>query len=402
MPTSAESDKNKKDKSSILNHKSEYLKEIDDLQAIFNKKYDEIIEILEKCNFNVESCFEKLQEDICFETPSNDNVYDNIFENEAENFYLVVNNELKTIDKKTIEIQKSIENEILWNNQNNKINNNYKKSNYKYNDDEDFLDKDLYDIKNDNIRRDLKKLYECFYQINQYDIKLVYYQFLNFKKTYDYLIKNNPNLNHYKNSSKLDNLFKENCYVNNSNKEYRQNLVYEDLNNNLNDDNDNIYNLNLYEKQEKIINKESIDKLHEKWRKLITYSNFFYKNGNKEKAKKFLNQSKNIKELILFNLANENSNKLDNDYNIIDLHGFTLDESKILVSSRIKQILISHRNLEISTTQSVLNIITGVGKHSKNGPVLYPNLIIFLEKNYSNLKKKYFPDRGIIKVLCKS
>lgn len=116
IPTSADSFKNKSDKNIIINHKAEYLKEIDDLQAIFMKKYEEIIEVLEKCNFNIESAFEKLQEDLCFETPNkNEELNDDInIENEADEFFILVNNELKTVDQKTIEIQKSIENEIHY------------------------------------------------------------------------------------------------------------------------------------------------------------------------------------------------------------------------------------------------------------------------------------------------
>ena len=98
---------------------------------------------------------------------------------------------------------------------------------------------------------------------------------------------------------------------------------------------------------------------------------------------------KNNKEHALGNLYNKNEH-------YIDLHGLSLEESKMIINKIFKTLSIKKEKENIKNMTLV--IIVGVGKHSKNNkPVLLPGLISWLEiKN--NYRFKVDNYNGIIRV----
>ena len=111
-------------------------------------------------------------------------------------------------------------------------------------------------------------------------------------------------------------------------------------------------------------------------------------NKIKEKKKVYIFM-KNNKEHALCNLYNKN------EY-YIDLHGLSLEESKMIINKLIKTLYMKKEKTNIKNMTLV--IIVGVGKHSKNNkPVLLPGLISWLEiKN--NYRFKVDNYNGIIRV----
>ena len=112
---------------------------------------------------------------------------------------------------------------------------------------------------------------------------------------------------------------------------------------------------------------------------------------NKIMEKKKINLfMKNNKEHAIGNLYNKNEH-------VIDLHGLSLEESKMIIKKKFKT-LSKKKELE-NIDKIILVIITGVGKHSKNyKPVLLPGLISWIE-NKSNYRFKVDENNGIIRVI---
>ena len=112
---------------------------------------------------------------------------------------------------------------------------------------------------------------------------------------------------------------------------------------------------------------------------------------NKIMEKKKINLfMKNNKEHAIGNLYNKNEH-------VIDLHGLSLEESKMIIKKKFKT-LSKKKELE-DIDKIILVIITGVGKHSKNyKPVLLPGLISWIE-NKSNYRFKVDENNGIIRVI---
>lgn len=77
--------------------------------------------------------------------------------------------------------------------------------------------------------------------------------------------------------------------------------------------------------------------------------------------------------------------------NIVDLHGLTLLEGKMIIEKKL--------NMISKKEKALLKIITGKGKHSENNiPVLYPEILSWLEKK-PFLKVKGELDKGYISVI---
>ena len=112
---------------------------------------------------------------------------------------------------------------------------------------------------------------------------------------------------------------------------------------------------------------------------------------NKIMEKKKINLfMKNNKEHAIGNLYNKNEH-------VIDLHGLSLEESKMIIKKKFNT-LPKQKELE-DIDKIILVIITGVGKHSKNyKPVLLPGLISWIE-NKSNYRFKVDENNGIIRVI---
>ena len=303
--------------------------------------------------------------------------------------------------------------------QNNKVNN------IKENEEEEyFLDKPIKDIKSKEIRDALKKLSKVFPLEDEFTIKWVYYQYMDYNASYQHLSKKNgnksSNLKNLINSSNDKNIFyfdnnlkpisiykeiddeeEEEEEEDNANPEERRN--YEMISKIISQNpekwklDENMENININEYQN--IRKRLI------YQALKSYSSKKYQDASaimarakrykqeinkiKEKKKVYIFM-KNNKEHALCNLSNKN------EY-YIDLHGLSLEESKMIINKLIKTLYMKKEKANIKNMTLV--IIVGVGKHSKNNkPVLLPGLISWLE-NKNNYRFKVDNYNGIIRIL---
>jgi DNA-nicking Smr family endonuclease len=104
-------------------------------------------------------------------------------------------------------------------------------------------------------------------------------------------------------------------------------------------------------------------------------------------------ESRKINIFMRNNRDNNIINMINNREHYIDLHGLNYEEAKIIVLKKISDIKAKQDNGII--TSMILNIITGVGHHSKNNqPVLLPRLQAMLKQNKHHIKIM----NGIIKV----
>ena len=98
---------------------------------------------------------------------------------------------------------------------------------------------------------------------------------------------------------------------------------------------------------------------------------------------------------------NENNsvmNFVSNKENFVDLHGLNYEELKIVVQKKISDIKRGLNNGSIDQTKKfILNIITGVGNHSRDHKaVLMPRLYAMLKS--MNYFVKMDSEKGIVKV----
>jgi hypothetical protein len=104
-------------------------------------------------------------------------------------------------------------------------------------------------------------------------------------------------------------------------------------------------------------------------------------------------ESKKINIFMKNNRDNNIINMINNREHYIDLHGLNYDEASVIVLKKISDIKAKKDSGMI--TSMVLNIITGVGHHSKGGvAVLFPKLQMLLKQKGCQFK----PDNGIIKI----
>ena len=302
--------------------------------------------------------------------------------------------------------------------QNNKVNN------IKENEEEEyFLDKPIKDIKSKEIRDALKKLSKVFPLEDEFTIKWVYYQYMDYNASYQHLSKKNgnksSNLKNLINSSNDKNIFyfdnnlkpisiykeiddeeEEEEEEDNANPEERRN--YEMISKIISQNpekwklDENMENININEYQN--IRKRLI------YQALKSYSSKKYQDASAimARAKRYkqeINKIKEKKKVYIF-MKNNKEHALCNLYNkneyYIDLHGLSLEESKMIINKLIKTLYMKKEKTNIKNMTLV--IIVGVGKHSKNNkPVLLPGLISWLEiKN--NYRFKVDNYNGIIRV----
>lgn len=349
------------------------------------------------------------------------------------------NSDLTLVEKTLFDhnLQSKIEKEIKLQNINNKLNVLYSEkdfpflsnevkenviNSYKISD-EFFLDQEIKDIKTKSIKDDLLKLVKNFPFNDEFEIKWVYYQFMDYHETYKYFSKksgkknlfekengdknNNSNINSYFNDNHKNTSLKQNNNSNNynSNTKSTQNnpissmlfqIISEKPSKWKIDDTSHKVNLNDY---------QSIRK------KLLWQAQLAWRQGRHQDAKVIIAKARRYKQEIdgllknkkisLFVKSNQENflvNCINNRENIIDLHGLSYDESKIIINKKIYDVEKKRVEGILDPSQRfVLNIITGVGHHSKNNqPVLLPKLSAYLKR--MNYKIKLEVDKGIIKV----
>ena len=307
------------------------------------------------------------------------------------------------LDTDILTIQKDIENSIKKNNlffdneKKNKKDENKAQENEEY-----FLDKNINDIQTPQIKNDLTKLIKQFPNEGEYNIKLAYYSYMDYKSTF----------NHF------------------DSKDGTKNLALKNL---LNSNNDNKIINKDFVTQKKI--KKNVKKKSEiEKRRLATLQNILEnkpmnwkleedKNSNEKdfiairnrlyrEAKNFFAMKKYGKGQELISRAKRyqqeiekiakkkglnqffNNNNYNNNSKEIDLHGLHVEESKLIINKKIEQL--RNKKEEDNLKYISLTIITGVGSHSEGGRgVLFPELKFWL-KNKNKIKVDGKQEDGVL------
>ena len=333
-------------------------------------------------------------------------------------------------------VQKEIEKKIKNKKKNNQIFQNYEKecpsfidkendiksnenNKKEKNEEEYFLDKPINEIKTKEIKNVLKRLSKAFPFEDEFTIKWIYMQFMDYNASYQYLSNKNGNK-----SKGLKNLInsmndKNVCYFDDSPpvSKYKE-IEEEEEENKANEEEKRNYELLskiLSQNPEKWKLEDSMDKINIKEyqnirKKLILQAHIAYASRKYQdaqvimaKARRYKQEINKIMEKKKINLFMKNNKEhaIGNLYNknehVIDLHGLSLEESKMIIKKKFNT-LPKQKELE-DIDKIILVIITGVGKHSKNyKPVLLPGLISWIE-NKSNYRFKVDENNGIIRVI---
>lgn len=270
-------------------------------------------------------------------------------------------------------------------------------------DDEFFLNKPINSIHNKKIKDNLKKLLKKYPLLDEFQIKWIYYQLMNYKLTVEYIDKNNDIIK----VSKIQELF-TNCSLSENIKEDKLDKDKESnhytqkyLTNILNSNTDNF----------SIKNNLSLNEYNSIRKQLYNLASNCWRNGNYKEGRLIIDKAKMYNTHII-NLIKNKETKILKDLNlrsnVIDLHGLRVKECKILIKKKLHNLKNSLQNGDNDWKNNYINIITGVGHHSKNGAVLLPRLSEWLhnqsegKKDEVNLKIKikFKVDnyRGLIKI----
>ena len=297
------------------------------------------------------------------------------------------------IDDDFLEIQKAIEHSIKTEN-NNKKNNIYDKEDFDLNkkeneieeNEEFFLNKNIDDIETPQIKNDLKKLVSQFPLEDVYNIKLVYYSYMDYKSTFEHFDNKDGTKN-----LKLKTLL--NSISNKNYKEYNNTIKKIKKNNKLKTD----VEKRRYDTLKKILENKPINWKFEEDKNInekdfITIRNRLYREaknffscGKYKEGQLLLSRAKRYQQEIEQIAKNRgikqffNNNSYNNNSKEIDLHGLTVEESKLIINKKIEQL--QEKKDELNSKSISLTIITGTGSHSQgNRPVLFPKLKEWLKK----------------------
>ena len=115
--------------------------------------------------------------------------------------------------------------------------------------------------------------------------------------------------------------------------------------------------------------------------------------------KQEINQLMERKKIATFMKNNErlySENIFNDNQHIVDLHGLSLEESKMVVSKKCRDLLDKKENEDID--RITLCLITGIGSHSRDKiPILLPGLTAWI-KSKTRYKHKIDDYHGIIKI----
>jgi hypothetical protein len=327
--------------------------------------------------------------------------------------------------------------------------------------DEFFLDMEIKDIKTKSIREDLQRLVRNFPFTEEFEIKWVYYQFMDYHETYKYFSKRGGKKDLFGEEKEGINRDKEkefpslnDCVSEKSSANGNKNsLLKHSASCKLSGQNNAQYNSSSQSNQLQIKNSNSTNMLKSsnnsnntdnsistmlfqiisekpsQWlidnnshkinlndyqsirKKLLWQAQMAWRQGRHQDAKVIIAKARRYKQEIdgllknkkisLFVKSNQENflvNCINNRENIIDLHGLSYDESKIIISKKINDVERKRMDgVYDPSLRFVLNIITGVGHHSKNNQaVLLPKLSAYLKK--MNYRIKIDVDKGVIKV----
>ena len=312
------------------------------------------------------------------------------------------------IDDDFLEIQKAIENSIKTEN-NNKKNNIYDKEDFNMNkkeneieeNEEFFLNKNIDDIETPQIKNDLKKLVSQFPLEDVYNIKLVYYSYMDYKSTFEHFDNKDGTKN-----LKLKTLL--NSISNKNYKEYNNTIKKIKKNNKLKTD----VEKRRYDTLKKILENKPINWKFEEDKNInekdfITIRNRLYREaknffacGKYKEGQLLLSRAKRYQQEIEQIAKNRgikqffNNNSYNNNSKEIDLHGLTVEESKLIINKKIEQL--REKKDELNSKSISLTIITGTGSHSQgNRPVLFPKLKEWL-KNKKKIRVEGSQEEGAL------
>ena len=316
------------------------------------------------------------------------------------------------LDDDIIKIQKTIENSIKSENinrKNNLYNDDYDmdKNNNNIDDEEFFLNKNIDEIQTPKIRNDLKKLILNFPNEEENNIKLVYYSLMDYKLTFDHFDEKDGTKNIH-----LKNLMND---INNNNKIINKEFKSQKTSKSKNNINDlSEIDKRRYDTLKKILENKPINwNLHQE--KNINEKDFIavrnrlfkeakncYANKKYNKGQILMNKAKRYQQEIEQIARNKginqffNNNAYNNNIRQIDLHGLHIQESKLIINSKLKQL--REKKIEDNSKNISLTIITGIGSHSKDGiPVLYKELLDWLNRK-EKLKVDGRLNEGVIYV----
>ena len=312
------------------------------------------------------------------------------------------------IDDDFLEIQKAIEHSIKTEN-NNKKNNIYDKEDFNMNkkeneieeNEEFFLNKNIDDIETPQIKNDLKKLVSQFPLEDVYNIKLVYYSYMDYKSTFEHFDNKDGTKN-----LKLKTLL--NSISNKNYKEYNNTIKKIKKNNKLKTD----VEKRRYDTLKKILENKPINWKFEEDKNInekdfITIRNRLYREaknffacGKYKEGQLLLSRAKRYQQEIEQIAKNRgikqffNNNSYNNNSKEIDLHGLTVEESKLIINKKIEQL--REKKDELNSKSISLTIITGTGSHSQgNRPVLFPKLKEWL-KNKKKIRVEGSQEEGAL------
>ena len=141
-----------------------------------------------------------------------------------------------------------------------------------------------------------------------------------------------------------------------------------------------------YKPDESIKEKNNIDNYSNKFNELKSSLNKKGRGNKKDKVK-----YRKYDEYKVLEFLEKNKNKQR-----IDLHGFKLSESMIIVKKKIEEM---ENLVKTIKCEKLLIIVTGRGNHSPgNKPVLRPNILRWLKRNNYSVNEK---DPGALYVLIK-
>ena len=282
-----------------------------------------------------------------------------------------------------------------------------KNNNDNIEDEEFFLNKNIDEIQTPKIRNDLKKLILNFPNEEENNIKLAYYSFMDYKLTFDHFDEKDGTKNIH-----LKNLMND---INNKNKIINKEFKYQKTSKSKNNINDlSEIEKRRYDTLKKILENKPINwNLHQE--KNINEKDFIavrnrlfkeakncYANKKYNKGQILMNKAKRYQQEIEQIARNKginqffNNNAYNNNIRQIDLHGLHIQESKLIINSKLKQL--REKKIEDNSKNISLTIITGIGSHSKDGiPVLYKELLDWLNRK-EKLKVDGRLNEGVIYV----
>ena len=271
-----------------------------------------------------------------------------------------------------------------------------------------FLYKRIDEIKTPKIKEDLKKLINHFPLEDEFNIKLVYYQYNDYNLSYQYFSNKDGN-KVIGLKSLIDSLNNKSnfAYTNgNSNNVKRYNNKPKKESNKSNEDEEK----RQYEIFKKIIDNKPINWKFEEdkninlndyiavRKRLFLEAKNAYSNKKPKDGQILMARAKRYQQEIDKIYKNQRINKFlnadNNNTNEIDLHGLTLPESKYIIDKKIQSL--KDKKIEYNLKSITIVIITGTGSHSVgHKSVLYPNLMEWL-KNRDKLGVKGDFDKGQI------